>query len=275
MSGLIATLALTAGLTAAPASAEPADTYVALGDSYAAGQGASPYLDACFRSVQSYAAELNEAPSVELLENKACSGATTSIVRDTQLGSLNKNVDLVTVTAGGNDLDAIGALVTCSQDPGAACTNALAQRAILLQQARSNPDGSKLFQDLLGMLRDIKVKAPHADIYVTGYPMLFDSAAGETFQSINALTLQLNEVIASAVTTAASEKTKGTSRDRLHYVDVAQAFSGHGIGSTAPWIVSLPPLCSTACGTIAEIFHPTAIGYSEGYAASITAALTR
>src|SRR5687767_14949623 len=111
LTGLLAALALSAGLTAAPVSADESDTYVALGDSFAAGQGASPYTDACLRSDQGYPAILDTERTISLLASKACSGATTHVVRDSQLASLNKKVDLVTVTAGGNDLDAIGALV--------------------------------------------------------------------------------------------------------------------------------------------------------------------
>ena len=46
----LATLAITAGMAAAPAQAVDKIKYIALGDSYAAGQGAGPYLDTCYRS---------------------------------------------------------------------------------------------------------------------------------------------------------------------------------------------------------------------------------
>ncbi|MDR6559210.1 lysophospholipase L1-like esterase [Arthrobacter pascens] len=277
LTGLLAVLALTAGLTAAPVSADGSDTYVALGDSFAAGQGASPYADACLRSDQGYPAILDTEPSVSLLASKACTGATTSVVRETQLASLDKKVDLVTVTAGGNDLDAIGALVTCTTDSAEACANALGQKAYILQQATNNPAASPFFQGLLAMLREIQAKAPHADIYVTGYPLLFESGVDQMFETVNGLTLQLNQVIDSAVTTAASDKVRGRSGASIHYVDVSEAFAGHGIGSAQPWIVGPPPVClaSDTCGTEAEIFHPTATGYSQGYAESIKEALAR
>lgn len=277
LTGLLAALALSAGLTAAPVSADTSDTYVALGDSFAAGQGASPYVDACLRSDQGYPAILDTERSISLLASQACTGATTRVVRDSQLASLNKKVDLVTVTAGGNDLDAIGALVTCTQDTAEACTNALGQKAYILHQALNDPAASPFFQGLLEMLREIQAKAPHADIYVTGYPLLFESGGDQMLKTVNGLTRQLNLVIASAVATAASETARGRSSARIHYVDVSQAFAGHGIGSAEPWIVGLPPGCvsSDTCGTEADIFHPTATGYSKGYAASIKAALAR
>ncbi|MFE5838586.1 SGNH/GDSL hydrolase family protein [Arthrobacter sp. NPDC056493] len=269
LTGVLAALVL-AGLTAAPASADRFDTYVALGDSYAAGQGAGPYADACLRSGHSYPALLDAARKISLSGNKACSGATTSTVRADQIPSLSKKVDLVTITAGGNDLDSIGALVICSQDSGPACTAALSQRAAVLQTALNNPAASPFFQDLLAMLNDVKAKAPRADIYVTGYPLLFEPGAGPAAGPVNGLTQQLNAVIANAAHTADG------GRSKVSYVDVSGAFAGHGVGSAQPWIVGLPPLCtaSSTCGTSsADIFHPTADGYAKGYAASIRAAI--
>jgi lysophospholipase L1-like esterase len=269
LSGVLAALVL-AGLTAAPASADRFDSYVALGDSYAAGQGAGPYTDACLRSGHSYPQLLDAARKISLTGNAACSGATTRNVRTNQIPSLSRKVDLVTVTVGGNDLDSIGALVICSQDSGAACTAALAQRASVLQTALTNPASSRFFQDLLAMLNDVKANAPRADIYVTGYPLLFEPGAGPAADPINGLTQQLNAVIAKAARQADGGRAK------VEYVDVARAFSGHGIGSEQPWIVGLPPLCtaSSTCGSqTADIFHPTADGYAKGYAASIRAAI--
>jgi len=269
LTGVLAALVL-AGLTAAPASADRFDSYVALGDSYAAGQGAGPYVDACMRSQHGYPALLDAARKISLAGNAACSGATTSSVRTNQIPALNKKVDLVSVTAGGNDLDSIGALVVCSQDPGQACTDALAQRAAVLLTALNAPEASPFFQNLVAMLNDIKAKAPRADIYITGYPLLFEPGAGPAAAPINGLTLQLNAVIAKAAGQADGGRAK------VNYVDVSGAFAGHGIGSAQPWIVGLPPLCTATatCGTsTADIFHPTADGYAGGYAASIRAAL--
>lgn len=269
LTGVLAALVL-AGLTAAPASADRFDSYVALGDSYAAGQGAGPYVDACLRSEHGYPALLDAARKISLAGNAACSGATTSSVRTNQIPALNRKVDLVTVTAGGNDLDSIGALVVCSQDPGQACTDALAQRAAVLLTALNAPEASPFFQNLVAMLNDIKAKAPRADIYITGYPLLFEPGAGPAAAPINGLTLQLNAVIAKAAGQADGGRAK------VNYVDVSRAFAGHGIGSAQPWIAGLPPLCTATatCGTsTADIFHPTADGYAGGYAASIRAAL--
>lgn len=268
LTGVLAAL-FVAGLTAAPASADRFDSYVALGDSYAAGQGAGPYVDSCLRSGHGYPALLDAARKISLTGNAACSGATTSTIRTNQIPSLSKKVDLVTVTAGGNDLDSIGALVVCAQDSGPACAAALAQRAAVLQTALKTPEASPFFQKILAMLNDVKAKAPRADIYVTGYPLLFEPGASPAADPINGLTQQLNEVIAKAARQADG------GRSKVSYVDVSRAFAGHGIGSAQPWIVVPPQLCtiSAICGTPTDAFHPSADGYAKGYAASIRAAL--
>ena len=46
----LATFTMVAGVAAVPAQAVDKTKYIALGDSYAAGQGAGPYQDACSRS---------------------------------------------------------------------------------------------------------------------------------------------------------------------------------------------------------------------------------
>ena len=63
--------------------------------------------------------------------------------------------------------------------------------------------------------------------------------------------------------------------NRVGYVSVTDRFAGHGIGSASPWIVAPTGLCTLAvnCSASAyDAFHPTATGYSGGYAAALAAA---
>src|SRR3954452_21860861 len=100
----LAILSVVAGLAAAPAQAADTTKYVALGDSYAAGQGAGPYLDNCYRSENSYSELAADANAITLVTNAACSGKRTQDVVSTQLKRLDKSTGLVTLTAGGNNL---------------------------------------------------------------------------------------------------------------------------------------------------------------------------
>lgn len=253
----LATLALALGTAAGPATAAPALAYVALGDSFAAGQGAGSYLDECYRSSLSYPADAVEKKSVRLAINAACQGSTTEVVVATQLERLNKSIAVVTITAGGNNLDTTGLLALCTT-PGqeAACLQGLQARSIALAQAQTG--SGPLFQGLVTMINAVKAKAPDARVYVTGYPLLFHSPEpGSLQETVNGLTLGLNAVIEGA---AGADGPAGA-----QYVDVAGAFLGHGIGSTDPWINYNP----FAPGP--DDFHPNAAGY-RAYHAALTAA---
>ena len=102
-------------------------------------------------------------------------------------------------------------------------------------------------------VREVRTVAPKARIVVTGYPLLLDSSVPQA-GFVNAGVLALNEVIASAVALAG---------DKVVYVDVVNAFLGHGIGSTDAWILAPPDMFA---------FHPTAEGYTA-YADAIRSAL--
>ncbi|WP_247042257.1 SGNH/GDSL hydrolase family protein [Arthrobacter rhizosphaerae] len=254
--GLATVVLAFAGLATAPAQAAmppaPPLAYVALGDSYAAGQGAEPYLDSCLRSASSYPALADVSKWVKLVENAACSGATADDVVATQLKRLSPATDVVTLTVGGHNLDVNGLVLACSTSE-LACATALAQREALLAQAILDPASSPLVADLTATINAIQAAAPNATIYVTGYPLLFD----EGFQDpalafvVNSLTVTLNTVIKNV-----AEANGAT------YVDVTVAFADNGIGSTDPWF-SFDPLNPFD----PENLHPTAEGYAAYYTA--------
>ena len=52
-----------------PAQAAEKTKYIALGDSFAAGQGAGPYLDGCYRSENAYSELADEAKAINLVTN--------------------------------------------------------------------------------------------------------------------------------------------------------------------------------------------------------------
>src|SRR6478735_5921148 len=84
---VLAAIAILLGLalvTAAPADAGTRHSrtlsYVALGDSYAAGFGAGQYVDDCSQSRRGYPALLDRDTRASLRVNATCSGATTADV---------------------------------------------------------------------------------------------------------------------------------------------------------------------------------------------------
>lgn len=260
---LLVTLATVVGLVAltVPASAHGSKTlsYVALGDSYAAGQGAGRYLNACLQSRRGYPARLDNMRRIKLRHNATCTGATTSDVVTRQLGSLNRGTRLVTVTVGGNDLHVADVAAACLAGPTLPCQAAIAQAVALLAP---QPDGSSVLGTrLVSTYATIARAAPNARILVTGYPYLFETPAADdpnaaTIVAINQATTALNATIRSAVAGVRALDVNIT------YVDVTTRFAGHGLGSPKPFINADGP----------DAFHPTARGY-RAYAAAVKAAL--
>ncbi|MET3720739.1 MULTISPECIES: SGNH/GDSL hydrolase family protein [unclassified Arthrobacter] len=261
----LATLAMVLGLAAAPAQAvAKIDYYVALGDSYAAGQGAGPYLDACFRSENAYSELADNLKTVKKVTNAACGGRTTQGVVNEQLGQLNRKTELVTITAGGNNLGFANIVTYCGAvafgdtTAGPACGVASAY-------AEAQFTTGQLYVDVLSMIQSVHAAAPNARIVVTGYPYLFDPIADGRTDSLALFTYQATKLADNLDGTIALAATKAALGGiDVNYVDVRMAFAGHGIMTPDPWINFGSP-------AVADNFHPNAQGY-QAYFAALSAA---
>lgn len=257
-----AVIGLLAGPAAIPAAAQedgPLE-YVAFGDSYTAGIGAgnpgpSGLLPDCFQTSAGYVNVLDERDDVDLTVNAACAGWTAAMVPwqvevASTAGYLSADTDLVTITAGANDVNFINALLACLTRSELECRTAVNAAEAVATTAVPTA--------LATAYGAIQVQAPNATVAALGYPHLFapEFAAGalvENIEIFNAGTDTLNKVIRNAA------KSSGAV-----FVDVTDDFAGHGIGSEDPWINFNPadPLFGTN-------FHPTAEGYELGYAAAV------
>ena len=269
--GAVAAVVLLAGYGTGPAqanptTAKPADVYVALGDSYAAGTGGSTAapasLPACHQSLDSYAALLGGL-------NLGCFGATSIAVKAgldnlspadpvaIALGSATE----VSVTVGGNDVGTGAVAVACTSADALACASAMQNVANALPALPGN---------IVAMVQSIRQKAPHADIVLTGYPRLFTvgptmpPAQKQLATTLNGLADQLNATIAGA-----------TSAAGVGYVSVTERFTGHGIGSNNPWIHYNQPSPLDPSQLAFENFHPNDAGYSQGYRTAVNSALKK
>jgi lysophospholipase L1-like esterase len=251
----LATLAMVLG-AAVPAQAVEKTKYIALGDSYAAGQGAGPYLDDCYRSENTYAELAAEAKAVKLIRNAACSGKTTQEVANTQLRQLNKSTELVTITAGGNNLRVGDLFRYCGAALLAPAAAPLCDAAIAF--ATAEIQSGRLAGDVASLIQRVRTAAPNAKIVVTGYPYLYDPVVPDPADPlslfIHRATFLVDGLNGSIITAAQGP--------RVEYVDVKAAFAGHGINSAIPWIN-----LNLAAPTNADNFHPNAAGYKAYYAA--------
>jgi lysophospholipase L1-like esterase len=256
LSGLVTIVIASAGFSTigvVPAAAANSGNveYVALGDSYAAGQGGGRYLNPCLQTAASYPELLDAEKRIDLQANAACSGAETSEVQD-QLAALNRGTRLVTLTVGAANLNLTGLLTVCTETP-ADCQREINERLVLLPA---------LGKELTNLYADVAAAAPKALIVVTGYPHLFQPA-NALQAAINTAIDQLNTTIEQAVDDAdAADATD----DNIIYVDVTEAFGEHGIGGDLPTFINPP-------GT-EDAFHPTAAGY-VAYADAISATLPK
>jgi lysophospholipase L1-like esterase len=226
--------------------------YVALGDSYAAGQGGGDYINDCLESPNGYPYLLDHRRRIDLRDNVACTGATTFEVISEQLPALTEDTELVTLTVGAADLGLSTVLTACTAGTQEECLTAVAIARTKLGMLAVN---------LANLYAAVADEAPNALIVVTGYPYLFEPPAegdpnAAIITAINNAITALNSTIQQAVLAAQ------TASINIIYVDVTDEFAGHGIGSTHPFINATGP----------DAYHPNAAGYIA-YAEAISAAL--
>ncbi|ARC56365.1 Lipase 2 [Frondihabitans sp. 762G35] len=204
---ILAITALGPGATdaAGAATAPSGQSYVALGDSYAAGLGLSDPtgepVPACAQTASDYPHRVARALGARLTD-VTCSGATTRDLIDRrqngappQVDALSAATRLVTVSIGGNDADLLGAASGCI---------ALSRTGPVLsgdaaQNCRSTlvSGGSDRLRDAVATtaatgLREafaaIRSKAPNALVVVVGYPAIFpapaDTPSGGCFRPV-------------------------------------------------------------------------------------------
>jgi lysophospholipase L1-like esterase len=248
---MMATIASAAGGGPAQAAAVSGE-YVALGDSFASGVGAFPYLaasGACKQSTDSYPRSWARVNSGVTLKDKTCSGATIADVRSKQLSALSKSTKLVTITVGGNDSDFTQTVTTCLTGTDDACIEAAFGSAWA---------STLLVPDKLETLyNDIKKKAPNARIIVMGYPNLID----EGIRSCGAITPSATK--RKWLNYAANQSAEGiktaAAKAGVTFVDVRAAFKDHQACSATPWINGVD------LNRYSEIFHPDRTGHAGVY----------
>lgn len=279
-------VSLIAASTSVADSASGPGRYVALGDSFASGEGAYSYdagtdtnANKCHRSAHAYARTLGDYASdpgalPRQTDFVACSGAiTTNVVGDSdhrgtqwneplQIDRLGPDVKLVTISIGGNDVGFAPVLEKCVK-------NAAWDTACLDQDAEVTARIRDIGPRLTWVYQRIKRAAPNARVLVVGYPHLFPLGGHDGCNHLNRddqnwmndKTVQLDNVIRASAGAAGVE-----------YVDMYGAVEGHEIcGSSDPWVNDLMvhhASCSLQwlpCSPQSEpeSFHPNRQGHQE------------
>lgn len=212
-------------------------TYVALGDSYAAGDGAGssrwlPHLDpACGRFSEAYPAQIarNSSLDIDIFRNVACGGATTKSIVYKQMSYLGQ-ADWATIQVGGNEVDFFPVLNECIQQwrPLSTCDREIDRARSLIQSGQFVQAFDDMVRHAMGET-DIGSK-----VLVLGYATFFNAQTEQCNRvsfsktntanvlsnhlraSFNDLVIMLNTVI------EASAKAHGAT-----YVDIDALFDGH------------------------------------------------
>ncbi|MFI9384242.1 SGNH/GDSL hydrolase family protein [Kutzneria sp. NPDC052558] len=248
-----ATAAVALSTTATAFAAPAAVNYAAVGDSYAAGVGTqSSYDNSCDRSAKGYPSLWAAAHSVSAFTNVACTGAKTSDVINSQVGSLSAANTVVTVTIGGNDAGFTNTMESCILGGDSGCNTAVNNAKAFV--------GSTLPGLLDNTYNAIRGHAPNATVYVVGYPRFYQIGGSCSVGLSDTSRGYINsgaDALDSAISAAAS-------RHGFRFVDVRTAFTNHGICSSSSWLnsVTLP---------VVNSYHPNSSGYASGYLPTLTA----
>ena len=263
--------------------------YVALGDSYTAGPGIPDQTgtpSGCDRSSGNYPALVAQSLGLSgtQYDDVSCSGARiTNLtaaqdvnggVNPAQLSALSANDTIVTLGIGGNDVDFAGVLTRCVEmDIAPSLIGSWASDSTPCQAYYSSGTNQidQKIQDasdrLASALKQISQRAPHARIYVVGYPDLLPANGGNCAHTLgitsgdltflNQEELRLNAMLDQQARAAGAV-----------YVDTYDPSQGHDACSDANARWTEPLLPSSAAAPL----HPNALG-ERGMADAVIAAI--
>lgn len=244
---VVGTVMAFAGMAAmgTPAQAAGEKEYVALGDSYASGVGAGYYdtaSGACKRSQANYPALTAAAHSEYTLKDVSCSGATMADVRANQLSAVTSGTDLVTLTVGGNDAQFSTVVQNCLLESDSYCKTATEWMSYYAR--------NQMVTELSALYKDIKARAPQAEIVVLGYPQALSLTGACPVIDLSTAKRTYMNAFADAL---ADGIKAATAQQSVTFVDMRDTFKGHGACGSAPWINDLT--------NASEVFHPNLSGY--------------
>lgn len=244
-------------------------TIAALGSSFAAGPTLEPVVDAdAMRSSRNYphlfALELGAS-----LIDLSVSGATTANIISTpqttmtgrhfapQIDGLPSDADVVTITAGGNDLQFIGSMLFAAwskHQPGGHMARLLGQGFSSGVPAVTDDAIESTASGLAAVVAATKERAQQARVILVDYLTVVTeqtpTGEGEVFTD--------EELVTFLRTQAALQHAYDIAADRsgAELLAVSAISVNHGLGSMDPWVFGFQPVMARTAGS----FHPNDAG---------------
>lgn len=227
-----------------PPTANPLETYVALGDGFTAAPflGKTPRARGCLRSARNYPAQVAENLGVELTD-VSCVGASTDAVLNAskapngkgrlpaQIDAVTEDTDLVTIGIGLSDQRLIyRSFFVCMSLP-------CAENTI---PGKSLADDAAAVEDAVDrIVREVQQRAPGAYIVLVGYPEIIPPDHGcRRLPPVDELQLAGATALFDTVTGAMRNTAFATG---ARFADLSDATAGHHVCSTEPWVRGIDP----------------------------------
>jgi len=242
---------------------------VALGSSFAAGPGIQPVEDpAAMRSKRNYAHLLADRLGAQLVD-LTVSGATTATILDTpqitaggtqdppQIHGLPAGADLVTLTAGGNDLQFAASMLYeawSRTDPSSPIVTMMAPQFPNGIPAPTAATIDTMAQGLVHIVREVRSRAVNARVILVDYLTVLSEATGTDddwpfLAEQTAAFGRIQDGIAQGYRIAADHA-------GVEVLRASALSAGHALGSSEPWVFGFQP----ALETTAWSFHPNEKG---------------
>lgn len=241
----------------------------ALGSSFAAGPTIEPVDDVdALRSARNYPHLLAQMLGADLVD-LTVSGATTanilSVPQTTitgrkfapQIDGLPAGADLVTITAGGNDLQFIGSMLFAAwskHKPGGPIAQMLGQEFADGVPTVTDGDIASTAEGLAAIVSAARERCSPGRVVLVDYLTVVSEQTptgdGEVFTDEElALFLRTQAALAKAYRIAAD-------RSGAELVAVSLTSIDHGLGSDDPWVFGFQPVMAKTAGS----FHPNEAG---------------
>ena len=259
--------------------------YVALGDSFSAGEGVPAFFpdshtssNKCHRSMRAYGFKISfSGVHLDPVEFLACSGAETFNIsggippgnapfEPAQLARIyppprsgtivSDDTDMVTLTVGGNDLGFEEILTKCTLQLFPSCdSEAYHPHSGSIKSLRQIVGETLPLVDsrAAGTYAAIKSQTENgAAVFVLGYPTLFGD--GDCPATVDAaFSPSERQWLDSLADSLNARLALAAAASGVHFVEVMTTFQGHGVCSPSPWVNAFN-------GPKYGWFHPTAMG---------------